>query len=73
MSTPSSSLIIKAAIINPIMHPIGIARPPRAVDNARSLSPNQALASLLEELMKKPWPKAATVVPIKEYEKLSKA
>lgn len=60
---PSLSDIIPAAIMNPRMHPMGIDRPPSAVDRALSLSPNQELASLLEELIKKPWPKAAMIVP----------
>ena len=72
VSLLSSSPIIPAAIMNPIMHPIGIASPPSAVESALSLSPNQALANLLDELMKNPCPNAATVVPIKEYPKLSK-
>lgn len=71
VSTPSLSSIIPAATIKPIIQPMGIARPPSAVDNALSLSPNHALANLLEELMKKPCPKAATIVPINEYPNLS--
>ncbi len=55
-----------------MMHPIGIASPPSAVESALSLSPNHALANLLDELMKNPCPNAATVVPINEYPKLSK-
>jgi hypothetical protein len=54
VSLSSLSPIIPAAIINPMIHPIGIASPPRAVDNARSLSPNHALANLLDELIKNP-------------------
>jgi hypothetical protein len=60
---PSLSDIIPAAIMNPRMHPMGIERPPSAVDRALSLSPNQELANLLDELIKKPWPNAAMIVP----------
>ena len=67
------SEIIPAAIIKPKMHPMGIDRPPSAVDRALSLSPNQELASLLEELIKKPWPKAAIIVPGNMYSNLSVA
>jgi len=48
----SSSLIIRAGNANPTIHPIGSARPPSAVASPLSLSPNQVVASLLEELIK---------------------
>jgi len=43
---------------------MGRARPPRAVASPLSLSPNQVVASLLEELMKNTYPRAATIVPM---------
>ncbi len=65
----SSSDIIAADIMNPIIHPIGIDSPLNAVESARSLSPNHKLASLLYELIKNPWAKAAIIVPRKTISK----
>ena len=73
VSSPSLSSIIPAATMKPIMQPMGKAKPPSAVEKALSLSPNHALASLLEEFMKKPCPKEAIIVPIKEYPNTSNA
>jgi hypothetical protein len=50
--TLSSSLIISAGTTKPAMQPIGMARPPSAVESARSLSPNQTVAILLAQLAK---------------------
>lgn len=55
--------IIAAGITSPKIQPIGRASPPSAVERDRSLSPNQVLANLLDELMKNPYPKAAIIVP----------
>jgi len=52
-STSSLSLIIKEGTTNPAMHPIGIAKVPKAVERALSLSPNHSLASLLVLFPKK--------------------
>ena len=43
---------------------MGKARPPRAVASPLSLSPNHVVASLLEELIKNTYPRAATMVPM---------
>jgi hypothetical protein len=49
-SVKSPSVTIRAGTIKPAMQPMGMARVPRAVDKARSWSPNHTVASLLELL-----------------------
>ncbi len=52
-STSSLSLIIREGTTNPAMQPIGIAKVPKAVESALSLSPNHSLANLLVLFPKK--------------------
>ena len=64
LSLVKSSLNIRPGIANPRIHPMGKAIPPRAVDSPLSLSPNHVVASLLKELTKNTYPRAATIVPM---------
>ena len=59
----SLSVTIRAGKIKPAMHPMGIARVPRAVDKARSWSPNHTVASLLELFPKNTYAKAPRTFP----------
>ncbi len=63
LSFESPSVIIKAGIAKPIMHPTGIERPPKAVATPLSLSPNQVVANLLAVFIKKTCPNAAKIDP----------
>lgn len=59
-------------MINPIMHPIGSDRLPSAVERLLSSSPNQVVATLLDELMKKTCPSAAITEPRDAISKASR-